>query len=107
MSVLSTAEAANTLEEPASRAHAAIDRANVSLRIVMPVLDEGNTLAQRLHALQPLRQRGAELVLVDGGSTDSTWALARALADQVLLAPRGRAAQMNAGAQWCSTLKPA
>ena len=105
MSVLSTAEAANTLEEPASRAHAAIDRANVSLRVVMPVLDEGNTLAQRLHALQPLRQRGAELVLVDGGSTDSTWALARALADQVLLAPRGRAAQMNAGAQWCSALK--
>ena len=105
MSVLSTAEAANTLEEPASHAHAAINRANVSLRIVMPVLDEGNTLAQRLHALQPLRQRGAELVLVDGGSTDSTWALARALADQVLLAPRGRAAQMNAGAKWCSTLK--
>ena len=107
MSVLSTAEVASTLEEPASHAHAAINRANVSLRIVMPVLDEGNTLAQRLHDLQPLRQRGAELVLVDGGSTDSTWALARALADQVLLAPRGRAAQMNAGAQWCSTLKPA
>ena len=107
MSVLSTAEAANNLEEPASHAHAAINRANVSLRIVMPVLDEGNTLAQRLHDLQPLRQRGAELVLVDGGSTDSTWALARALADQVLLAPRGRAAQMNAGAICRTNLKRA
>ena len=105
MSVLSTAEVASTLEESVSHSHAAINRANVSLRIVMPVLDEGNTLAQRLHALQPLRQRGAELVLVDGGSTDSTWALARSLADQVLLAPRGRAAQMNAGAQRRSTLK--
>ena len=74
---------------------------NARLRIVMPVLNEGPTLAQHLHALQALRQRGAELVVVDGGSTDSTWALARALADQVLLSPRGRAAQMNAGAQDC------
>ena len=85
----------------------ATNRTAVSLRIVMPVLNEGDTLQRSLHALQPLRQRGAELVLVDGGSTDSTWALARALADQVLLAPRGRAAQMNAGAFWRSTLKHA
>ncbi len=67
----------------------------------MPVLNEGDTLQASLRALQPLRQRGAELVVVDGGSTDSTWALARALADVVLLAPRGRAAQMNAGARDC------
>lgn len=71
----------------------------MSLRIVIPVLNEGEGLAARLHALQPLRARGAELVVVDGGSTDSTWAIARALADRVLLAPRGRAAQMHAGAQ--------
>ena len=67
----------------------------------MPVLNEGDTLQASLRAVQPLRQRGAELVVVDGGSTDSTWALARALADQVMLAPRGRAAQMNAGARAC------
>jgi rSAM/selenodomain-associated transferase 2/rSAM/selenodomain-associated transferase 1 len=77
----------------------------LNLRIVMPVLNEGDTLQASLRALQPLRQRGAELVVVDGGSTDSTWALARALADVVLLAPRGRAAQMNAGASyWYSNL---
>ncbi len=64
----------------------------------MPVLDEGPNLLQRLRELQPLRARGAELVVVDGGSTDDTWAVARAHADQVLLAPRGRASQMNAGA---------
>lgn len=73
----------------------------MNLQIVMPVLNEGDTLQASLHALQPLRQRGAKLVVVDGGSTDNTWALARALADQVLLAPRGRAAQMNAGARDC------
>jgi rSAM/selenodomain-associated transferase 2/rSAM/selenodomain-associated transferase 1 len=75
----------------------------VSLRIVIPVLNEGEGLAQRLRALQPLRARGAEVMVVDGGSTDSTWAIARALADNVLLAQRGRAAQMNAGAQGAPT----
>ena len=75
--------------------------ARVRLRIVMPVLNEGPTLARYLHALNELRQRGAELVVVDGGSTDDTWPLARVLADQVLLSPRGRAAQMNAGAKNC------
>lgn len=75
----------------------------MTLRIVIPVLNEGEGLAARLRALQPLRARGAELVVVDGGSTDSTWAIARALADRVLLAPRGRAAQMNAGAQGASS----
>lgn len=71
------------------------------LRIVMPVLNEGTALARRLQALAPLRARGAELVVVDGGSTDATWAIACAYADQVRLAPRGRASQMNVGAQGC------
>ena len=70
----------------------------MKLRIVMPVLNEGHTLAARLRALQPLRQRGTQLVVVDGGSTDTTWLMASRLADAVILAPRGRAAQMNAGA---------
>ena len=106
MSVLSGAEAAKTVNDFAALApHTCTamhtTRASAWLRIVMPVLDEGPALAQHLRALQTLRQRGAELVVVDGGSTDSTWALARAWADQVLLAPRGRAAQMNAGAKDC------
>jgi rSAM/selenodomain-associated transferase 2 len=37
--------------------------------------------------------------VADGGSTDATPRLAAALADRVLDAPRGRAAQMNAGAR--------
>ena len=47
-----------------------------ALRIVVPVFNEGSTLATRLKALAPLRARGAELLMVDGGSTDDTWAIA-------------------------------
>lgn len=72
-----------------------------ALCIVMPVLDEAETLVQRLQALQLLRDRGARIVVVDGGSRDDTLAIAKAHADLALLAPRGRAAQMNAGAAAC------
>lgn len=68
------------------------------LTIVVPVLNEAATLVPRLLALQPMRARGALVVVVDGGSRDGTLAVARAHADLALSAPRGRGAQMNAGA---------
>ncbi len=73
-------------------------RAAPRLGIVVPVLDEAAALAPWLATLEPLRRRGAELVVVDGGSRDATLTIARAHADIALQAPRGRAAQMNAGA---------
>ena len=45
-----------------------------------------------------MRARGAEVIVVDGGSRDATVARAGPLADTVISAPRGRASQMNAGA---------
>ena len=68
------------------------------LSIVMPVLDEAASIAATLRALQPLRARGHELILVDGGSRDTTPTLCQGLTDRLLSAPRGRARQMNAGA---------
>lgn len=68
------------------------------LCIVLPVLNEAPNLVATLEALVPLRQRGARVVVVDGGSQDETMALARPHADALISAPRGRAAQMNAGA---------
>src|SRR6266508_1508877 len=64
----------------------------------MPVLDEAEVIADALQALAAYRQRGAEVIVVDGGSRDATQDIARPLADRVIAAPRGRAAQMNAGA---------
>lgn len=70
----------------------------MKLSIVMPVLNEADGIAQALAALAPLRARGVEVVVADGGSGDATVALARPLATAVIAAPRGRGAQMNAGA---------
>ena len=68
------------------------------LSIVMPVLDEAERVAGALEALSPLRARGVEIIVVDGGSIDATVEKAKRLADLVIVAPRGRASQMNAGA---------
>jgi rSAM/selenodomain-associated transferase 2 len=68
------------------------------LSIIVPVLNEADIIADTLAALAPLRQRGAEVIVADGGSRDATVDLARPAADRIIVAPRGRAAQMNAGA---------
>jgi rSAM/selenodomain-associated transferase 2 len=68
------------------------------LSIIIPVLDEAAGIAEALAALAPLRERGAEIIVVDGGSRDGTLEAARPLADVVITAPRGRGSQMNAGA---------
>ena len=68
------------------------------LSIIIPCLNEAEGIAESLKALAPLRARGVEIVVVDGGSTDNSIEIARLLADRVVTAPRGRAIQMNAGA---------
>ncbi len=96
------------------------------LSIVIPVLNEALGIAPFLQALAPLRARGVQIIVVDGGSTDGTVERARqalqapangiaealaqsgaathaqALDWQVITAPLGRAAQMNAGARQAS-----
>jgi rSAM/selenodomain-associated transferase 2 len=66
--------------------------------LVIPVLNEAAGIVRALQALAPLRARGHEVIVVDGGSDDGTPELARAFADRVLAGPHGRALQMNAGA---------
>lgn len=67
------------------------------LSIIIPALNEAANLPLLLAQLAPLRARGAQVIVADGGSSDGSPEL---LADlgQWLPAPRGRARQMNAGA---------
>lgn len=75
-----------------------IPRAGPELSVIVPALDEAGCIGATLAALAPWRARGHEVLVVDGGSRDATAAIAAPLADRVLVAPRGRARQMNAGA---------
>jgi rSAM/selenodomain-associated transferase 2 len=68
------------------------------LSVVVPALDEAGGISRTLERLAPMRARGVEVVVVDGGSSDGTLAAAAPYADLCLSAPRGRALQMNAGA---------
>lgn len=71
--------------------------ANVA--IILPVVNEAGCLSRTLRHLQQLEPPATEIIVVDGGSTDATIAIAQAFAVTVLVAPqRGRAAQMNYGA---------
>ena len=72
------------------------------LSVVVPALNEARAIGATLQALAPLRARGHEVIVVDGGSSDGTAALAAGWCDRVLTAPRGRALQMNAGARAAS-----
>src|ERR1700735_3187718 len=68
------------------------------LTIVIAVLNEAAIIVAALQALVPLRARGAEIIVADGGRRDGTAALAQPFADRVIMAPHGRGAPMNAGA---------
>ncbi len=68
------------------------------LSIVIPLLNEAPRLPALLAHLAPFRDQ-AEVILVDGDSTDGSAETARAVGwARILTAPRGRGRQMNAGA---------
>lgn len=69
------------------------------LSIIIPCLNEAESIPATLAALAPARQRGAEVIVVDGGSDDGTPDRAAPMSNTVISAPRGRASQMNAGAR--------
>jgi rSAM/selenodomain-associated transferase 2 len=67
------------------------------LSVIVPMLNESPTIAGTLTALGR-RARSAEIIVVDGGSSDASVAIARPLCGTLIVASRGRAHQMNAGA---------
>jgi rSAM/selenodomain-associated transferase 2 len=71
----------------------------MKLSIIIPTLNEADNIEQTLHHLQTLRQRGHEIIVVDGGSQDNTLVLTQGLVDKLMMSECGRARQMNAGAE--------
>lgn len=67
------------------------------MSIIVPAFNEASTIEQFLESLRD-RVGGAEIIVVDGSSSDDTFELARNRSDQCLRSARGRARQMNSGA---------
>lgn len=72
---------------------------SLSLSVIVPVWMEASGIEACLRALTPLREAGHEVIVVDAGSPDGTADLARPLCDRLVESSKGRAAQMNAGAE--------
>jgi rSAM/selenodomain-associated transferase 2 len=75
---------------------------SLKLSIIIPCLNEADNIIATLKTLQGSRQRGHEIILSDGGSTDNTLKLSHNQVDHCLTSAPGRAAQMNAGAKIAS-----
>ena len=67
------------------------------ITVIIPTLNEAEALPRLLGALAREGETH-EVVVSDGGSGDGTAALARAAGARVVMAPRGRGAQLVAGA---------
>lgn len=78
--------------------HGRIPAPAKSLSIIVPMLNEIEILPRLLAHLQHWQRQGCEVLLVDGGSSDGTADVAKAIGFTVLRSPRGRALQMNMGA---------
>jgi rSAM/selenodomain-associated transferase 2 len=66
------------------------------ISVVVPTLDEERLLPA---TIESVRRDAAEVLVVDGGSTDRTRAVAAEAGARVLEAPRGRGAQLDHGAR--------
>src|SRR5918999_4963318 len=76
---------------------ASFDARPMRISVIIPVLNEEKTIAETLAALLALAPH--EVIVVDGGSVDRTREMCARAGVTVLCAARGRARQMNRGAQ--------
>ena len=70
--------------------------AQYMISIIIPVLNEAEIVAKTLGQLA--QYPAVEVIVVDGGSTDNTVAIAQKIAKVITVVGQGRAGQMNAGA---------
>ncbi len=69
----------------------------MKISILIPTLNEALILEDSLRAISDLNPH--EIIVIDGGSTDSTASVARNFATWTITSTPGRANQMNAGAK--------
>ena len=69
----------------------------LKISVIVPTLNEASILEDSLRAISGLNPH--EIIVVDGKSTDSTFLVARRMANLVITSKPGRAYQMNAGAK--------
>ncbi|MCP4337958.1 MAG: glycosyltransferase family 2 protein [Desulfobulbaceae bacterium] len=67
-----------------------------ALSIIIPTLNEEDVLGKTLARLQ--HKKNCEVIVVDGGSSDTTLALAEKYGCKIIASPKGRGKQMNLGA---------
>src|SRR5207244_7148139 len=90
-------------EESQTIAGISDDMLQVQVSIIVPVFNEAQLIQPFLARLRE-RAPGAEIIVVDGASTDGTDQLAAGLCDQLVATGEpSRATQMNAGARAASS----
>ena len=94
----SPVQRALTAREPRAIPEAGSPAAGPHISVVIPTFDEERRIGTRLAELRELRGLH-EVIVVDGGSRDRTWAIVQSHPDVCAVRARpGRAPQMNAGA---------
>jgi len=72
------------------------------ISIIVPALNEADSIASTLDGLKSFRKDGNEVIVVDGGSKDETVSMAASESDKVIEFAPCRAQQMNVGASQAS-----
>lgn len=78
------------------------ETAELTISIIVPMLNEAKTLPELLQHLLVFKLQGCEIILVDGGSQDGSVDIAQTAGFNVVKTEAGRAHQMNRGAALAS-----
>lgn len=70
---------------------------NHEISIIIPALNEANSIASTLDALKSFESENVEIILVDGGSSDETISIAENHNVKILHSPPGRGVQLQIG----------
>ena len=76
--------------------HNVHEKCGIAISIIIPTLNEEQVLGKTLASLQ--NKQNLEVIVVDGGSSDTTLALAQKTDCRIISSPKGRSRQMNRGA---------